>query len=55
MQVHLVKEEDRFAEVERQLGRPLTPDERRWILLAEILLQSAQKEYRSAVLNSMAA
>lgn len=55
MQVHLVKEEDHFSELERQLGRELMPYERRWILLAETLLQVAEREYRAAVLKTMAA
>lgn len=56
MQVHLVKgEEDRFEVLERELGRELTPPERRWLLLADQVLQRAKKDSSVAMPRSMAA
>ena len=56
MQVHLVKpEEEGFEELQRLLQRELTPDERRWLRLADQFLAKWQKDYRSATIESMAA
>jgi hypothetical protein len=56
MQVHLVKpEEEGFEELQRWLQRELTPNERRWLRLADQFLAKWQKDYRTATIESMAA
>jgi hypothetical protein len=46
---------DQFEEFERLLQRELTPQERRWLRLADLMLRKAEREYIQAEVITMAA
>ncbi len=47
--------ENQFEEAERLLERELTPDECRWLTLADELLRRDKVEYIAAIVRSKAA